>query len=139
MKTTITQSHWMASVLQLGKINCPFYLRRNNANGEMHYSHVVVGATLVHAGSHEILPLDAEEVRNSDGQEKQDCENNAGKRLVIRLRQDHPQLQMIVTGHDLYSHEPFISQLRELRYGFVLTAKPSSHKVKHEPSALHRR
>lgn len=110
------------------KINCPFCLRRKDVSGETHYSHVVVGATLVRAGSHEILPLDAEEVRNSDGQEKQDCETNAGKRLVVRLRQDHPQLQMIVAGDDLYAHEPFICQLRELRYGFVLTAKPTSHK-----------
>lgn len=110
------------------KISCPNCLRRNSANGEIHYSHVVVGATLVRAGSHEILPLDAEEVRNSDGQEKQDCENNAGKRLVSRLRKDHPQLQMIVTGDDLYSKEPFVCLLRECRYGLVITAKPSSHK-----------
>ena len=59
------------------KIECPSCLRRTNAKGETHYSHVVLAATLVTAESHAILPLDAEEVRNEDGQEKQDCELTA--------------------------------------------------------------
>lgn len=109
------------------KLHCPSCLQRKDKNGDVHYSHTVVAATLVRAGSHDILPLDAEEVRNSDGQAKQDCEINAGKRLVTRLRQEHRQLPMLVTGDDLYGHEPFIKLLRELRYGFVLVAKPTSH------------
>ena len=52
------------------KIECPGCLRRQSVKGEVNYSHVVVGATLVRAGSHDILPFDAEEVRNEDGQEK---------------------------------------------------------------------
>ena len=59
------------------------------------------------------MPLDVEEVRNSDGQDKQDCELNAAKRLIPRLRQEHPQLPLIIGGDDLYCHEPFIAQLRE--------------------------
>ena len=110
------------------KLRCPFCLQRKDKNGDTHYYHTVVGATLVRAGSHDILPLDAEEVRNSDGEQKQDCEINAGKRLVMRLRQEHRQLRMLVAGDDLYAHEPFIKLLRELRYGFVLVAKPTSHK-----------
>lgn len=109
------------------KIECPACLRRADKNGETHYSHVVVGATLVRAGSHAILPLDAEQVRNEDGQEKQDCEINAGKRLVQRIRQQHRQLSLCVVGDDLYAHEPFILDLRELRIGFVLVSKPASH------------
>ena len=108
-------------------LHCPFCLSRKDKNGDLHYSHTVVGATLVRAGRHDILPLDAEEVRNSDGQEKQDCEINAGKRLVTRLRQEHRQLPMVVVGDDLYAHEPFIQLLRQWRYGFVLVAKPTSH------------
>ena len=108
------------------KIQCPACLQRQDKNGDVHYSHVVVGATLVRAGSHDILPLDAEEVRNTDGREKQDCEINAGKRLITRLRQEHRQLQMVVAGDDLSAHEPFILDLRALRMNFVLVAKPAS-------------
>src|SRR5215467_324957 len=110
------------------KIECPGCLRRTSKDGETQYSHVVVGATLVRAGSHAVLPLDVEEVRNEDGQEKQDCEINAGKRMAKRLRQEHRQLKICLTGDDLYAHEPFILNLRELRMDFVLVAKPTSHK-----------
>lgn len=87
----------------------------------------MVGATLVKAGSHRIFPLDVEEVRNTDGRKKQDCELNAGKRLVERVRKEHPQLPLIVLGDDLYSHEPFVELLIEKRMHFVLVAKPESH------------
>jgi hypothetical protein len=110
------------------KIECASCLRRKGAKGEVNYSHVVVGATLVRAGSHDILPLEAEEVRNEDGASKQDCESNAGKRLVRRLREEHRQLSLCITADDLYAHEPFIKELRALRMGFVLVAKPTSHK-----------
>jgi hypothetical protein len=108
-------------------IQCPGCLQRTDANGQVHCRHTVVSATLVKAGSHRVLPLDVEEVRNSDGQAKQDCEVNAAKRLLPRLRQEHPQLPLIVGGDDLYCHEPFIAQLRELRLHYVLVCQPTSH------------
>ena len=65
-------------------MHCPYCLQRQDKNGDLHYSHSVVAATLVRAGSPDILPLAAEEVRNTEGREKQDCEINAGKRLIQR-------------------------------------------------------
>jgi hypothetical protein len=108
-------------------IQCSGCLQRIDANGAVHFRHTVVSATLVKAGSHRVLPLDVEEVRNSDGHDKQDCEINAAKRLLPRLRQDHPQLPLIIGGDDLYCHEPFIAQLRDLRLHHVLVCKPTSH------------
>jgi hypothetical protein len=109
------------------KIACPGCLRQRSPTGETHYAHLVVAATVTRAGSHEILPLDAEEVRNTEGQQPQDCELTAAKRLVKRLRAEHRQLKICLTGDDLYAHEPFIQELRQLRMGFVLVAKPTSH------------
>lgn len=111
------------------EIQCPGCLKKEDSkSGRTDYYHYVVGATLVKAGSHRILPLDVEEVRNTDGQEKQDCELNAGKRLIERVRKEHPQLPLIVMGDDLYSHEPYVLLLIEKRMHFVLVAKPESHK-----------
>ena len=97
------------------------------AGGEVHFRHTVVAATLVKAGSHRVFPLEVEEVRNSDGQAKQDCELNAAKRLIPRLRQEHPQMPLIIGGDDLYAHEPFIAQLRAHRLHHVFVCKPGSH------------
>jgi hypothetical protein len=109
------------------KVQCPGCVQRTDSTGQVHYRHTVVSATLVKAGSHRVLPLDVEEVHNSDGQDKQDCELNAAKRLLSRLRQEHPQLPLILGGDDLYCHEPFIAQLRELRLHHVFVCKPLSH------------
>jgi DDE_Tnp_1-associated len=110
------------------KVHCPHCLRQPDPQGRMHYSHKIVGATVVRAGSHQVLPLDVEEVRNATAESApQDCELTAGKRLIARLRQEHPQMALIVIGDDLYSHVPFLEQLQQLRQHYVLVAKPSSH------------
>ena len=109
-------------------IQCPHCLRQTDPQGRVHYSHKIVGATVVRAGSHQVLPLDVEEVRNATAESApQDCELTAGKRLITRLRQEHPQMALLLIGDDLYSHVPFVEQLLQLRQHFVLVAKPSSH------------
>jgi hypothetical protein len=110
------------------QIHCRHCLRQRQANGETHYSHLVVSATVTRAGSHAILPLDVEEVRNRDvEQAPQDCELTAAKRLVKRLRTEHRQLAMCIVGDDLYGHEPLMGELERLRLRYVLVAKPNSH------------
>jgi hypothetical protein len=110
------------------KLQCPSCLMKTDQSGQLHYSHSVVGATLVKAGSHKVLPLDVEMVQNDDGPGKQDCELNAAKRLMKRLRSEHRQMQAIITGDDLYSHEPMVKLLESQRFHYVLVAKPESHK-----------
>jgi hypothetical protein len=108
-------------------IQCPHCLHQTDPQGRVHYSPKIVGATVVRAGSHQVLPLDVEEVGNATGESApQDGELTAGKRLITRLRREHPQRALIVIGDDLYSHVPFIEQLQQLRQHFVVVAKPSS-------------
>jgi hypothetical protein len=109
------------------KIACPDCLHRKDREGQIHFYHSVVAATLVKYRSHQIFPLDAEMITNTDGCQKQDCEINAGKRLIDRLRREHPQMMMIVTGDDLYSHQPFIENCLENRLNYVFVAKSESH------------
>src|SRR5262245_29740054 len=110
------------------KVQCPHCLRQPDAKGRVHYSHLIVGATVVRAGSHQVLPLDVEEVRNATVESTpQYCELTASKRLITRLRQEHPQMALIVVGDDLYAHVPFVELLQQLRQHYVLVAKPSSH------------
>lgn len=110
------------------KVQCPHCLRQPDAKGQVHYSPLVVGATVVRAGSHQGVPLDAEEVRNATAESQpQDCDLTASKRLITRLRRAHPQLAVIVMGDDLYAPVPFVEQLQQLRLHYVLVAQPASH------------
>jgi hypothetical protein len=75
--------------------------------------------------------LFAEEIVNdpdSDKYDKQDSEHKAAKRLLKKLRKHLPKLKIIILGDDLYSHEPMIELLKELKMSFILTAKSTSHK-----------
>jgi len=110
------------------QIQCPHCLRQPDRKGRGHYSHLIVGATLVRAGSHQVLPFDVEEVRNATAESPpQECELTAAKRLLARVRREHPQMAQIVIGDDLYSHVPFVEQLHQQRQHYMLVAKPSSH------------
>src|SRR5262249_40936589 len=81
------------------QVQCPHCLRQSESKGRVHYSHMIVGATVVRAGSHQVLPLDVEEVRNTTAESTpQDCELAAAKRLIARVRREHPQMAQIVVG-----------------------------------------
>jgi hypothetical protein len=108
-------------------IQCPHCLRQTEPPERVHYSHKIEGATVVRAGSHQVLPLDVEEGCNATVESApQDCELTAGKRLITRLRQEHLQMALIMIGDDLYSPVPFVARLQQLRQHFVLVAKPAS-------------
>ncbi len=64
-------------------------------------------------GMSQVIALAPEEVKNTDGSDKLDCESNAGKRLVEKVRADHPKLPIIIVADSLYSKQPFIEKLKE--------------------------
>src|SRR3990167_3069022 len=52
---------------------------------------------------------------------------NAGKRLIPKLRQAHPQLGIILGGDDLFSRQPIIEDTLAARMHYLFVAKPESH------------
>jgi hypothetical protein len=110
-------------------INCPSCLTKVYKNGTINYSHKVLGASIVHPEKKQVVPLAPEPIKNSDGPKKQDCEINAGKRFLDRIRKEHPKLRIVITADDLYSRQPFIEALNQNTMSYILIAKPSSHKV----------
>ena len=64
------------------KISCPGCLIREDKKGKVRYSHQIVQAAIMNPNMRQVIPLAPEEVKNVDGKEKQDCETNAGKRLL---------------------------------------------------------
>jgi hypothetical protein len=106
---------------------CPRCVPRHEAEGPGPCRHPVVSATLVKAGSHRGLPLDVAEVRNAEGQAKQDGALQAAKRLLARVRQAHPRLPLVVWGEDLDGPEPVVCPWRAARLHPVVVWKPPAH------------
>jgi len=110
-----------------GVISCPSCLIKNHRNGDITYSHQVIGAAIVHPDLRQVIPLAPEPIQNMDGRIKQDCERNAGKRLLKKIRATHPRLKIILAGDGLYANYPFIDELRINGMSFILVAKPGDH------------
>lgn len=108
-------------------IHCPGCLRKKGK--EPRFEHHIVQAALMHPDKRQVIPLSPQEVTNTDGQDKQDCETNAGKRLIRKIRKDHPKLRIIIVADSLYSKQPMIEDLRREHMHFVLAAKEEDHKV----------
>jgi hypothetical protein len=91
------------------QIHCPGCLRQVDARGREPYSHTVVSARLVKAGSPRVLPLDLEEVRNGDGARVQDCQLTYDERAFGLLF-----LKAGSTYHDLRSDPRFAELVRRV-------------------------
>jgi len=111
------------------KINCPGCLTCKGAKGALRYSHQILQAVMLHPHMRQVLPLAPEPVANTDGHTKQDCEINAAKRILKKIRATHPKLKIIITGDGLYSRQPFIDAAKDAQLSYVLVAKPTDHKL----------
>jgi hypothetical protein len=110
-------------------IHCKKCLTKTSKkDGIKRYHHQILQGTLVHPEKREVIPLAPEFIRNEDGTEKQDCERAAGKRLVHAIKRDHPHLPIIIAGDSLYSNTPFLRELTDCGFSYLLVAKPQDHK-----------
>ena len=109
------------------KIHCPSCLVKQHRNGNITYSHQLLGATLVHPDLKEVIPLAPEPIIQQDGQNKNDCERNATRRWLKSFRQEHPHLPVIVVEDALSSNAPHLRDLREARAHYIIGVKPGDH------------
>ena len=86
------------------QLDCPRCAVKEHKDGTRQYSHQILQATVVHPDLRQVIPFAPEFI----GHDKQDCEINAAKRLIARLRSAHAQLPFIIVGDGLYSKQPFI-------------------------------
>ena len=110
------------------KLCCPGCLTRKS-KGQIRYYHQILQAVIVHPDMKQVLPLAPEPIQNKDGTTKQDCEINAGKRIITKIRKAHPKLKITITGDSLYSKQPFLNALKLADMSYILVAKPKDHKI----------
>src|SRR5919206_1401700 len=108
-------------------IHCASCLHRVHRNGSITYMHQMLGAAIIHPDQRAVIPLMPEPIVNCDGTDKNDCERNAAKRFVAKLRQDHPHLKFIVTEDSLSSNAPHIETLQDHDLRYILGVKESDH------------
>lgn len=108
-------------------VHCESCMQRNSKGGRTTYYHQMLGAALVHPERREVIPLAPEPIQRQDGQTKNDCERNAGKRWLEKFRKDHPRLRVIVTEDGLASNGPHIQDLKRHGMHFILGAKDDDH------------
>ena len=111
-------------------IGCPSCLRRKvkkKQGDTLQFSHQIVQAALVHPKLSQVIPLAPEQVKNTDGSEKQDCETNAAKRLLGKIKKAHPKLPLIIVGDGLYSKQPMIESTTSSGMHYVFTVHAARH------------
>ena len=108
-------------------IHCAACLHRVHRNGSITYAHQMLGAALIHPDQRAVIPLMPEPIMNRDGTDKNDCERNAAKRFVAKLRQDHPHLKFIITEDSLSSNAPHIETLHTYGLHYILGVKEGDH------------
>jgi len=110
------------------KVHCEHCLQRTNSKpGEITYHHQMLAAALVHPDLKQVIPLAPEAIIKQDGNNKNDCERNAGKRLLEKIRDEHPHKKLIVLEDGLASNAPHLRLLKRLNMRFLLGAKPDDH------------
>src|SRR5499426_719006 len=108
-------------------IHCASCLHRVHRNGSITYTHHMLGAAIIHPDQRAVMPLMPEPIVNRDGTSKNDCERNAAKRFVAKLRQDHPHLKFIVTEDSLSSNAPHMETLHAYGLHYILGVKKGDH------------
>jgi hypothetical protein len=109
-------------------IHCASCLEKtNHKTGAITYAHQMIGAAIVHPDFREVIPLAPEPIVKQDGTTKNDCERNAVKRLLQKIRREHPHLKLIVVEDALASNAPHIRELIKQNMHFLLGVKPGDH------------
>jgi hypothetical protein len=125
--------HYLVSIDGTGQfasseIRCPECCVKQTRAGPRYY-HQLLGAVLVHPKLKTVLPLAPEPITRADGARKNDCERNASKRLLEHLREDHPQLKLIVLEDSLSANGPHLELLQQLNLHYIIGVKPGDHEA----------
>jgi hypothetical protein len=96
-------------------------------NGSIPSVHQMWGAAMMHPAMRDVMPLMPEPMVKHDGTDQNEGARHAAKRLVAKLRQDHPPLTVIVTEDRLRSHAPPIQTLQDHHLPSLLGVTEGDH------------
>lgn len=110
------------------KVHCESCLTKKSKKSGVKYSHQMLMGALVHPNLKTVIPFAPEPIVRQDGHSKNDCEYNATKRLLKKIKKDHPRLGLVITGDGLYGKGAMIDEISSHGYSYLLSVKPGDHK-----------
>ena len=102
--------------------NC---LERKHKDGKISYYKYVLECKLVVGNI--VISLDSEFIENEKmltDKQKQDCETNAFKRMIKRIKKNYPKYKFIITGDGLYATTPIIKLCKKYKWNYIFNLKP---------------
>ena len=111
--------------------NCLCNTRKTNDGKTIKmYYHKVLEAKIV-LSEKVVISLGTEFIENEkEDVSKQDCELNAAKRLLERIKKDYPRLPICIQGDALYAVEPFMNLCKKTyHWEYLLTHKNTRQKT----------
>ncbi len=102
------------------KLNCPHCNYRKHRNGSVTYYHQVVTPVIVAPQSKQVINFPPEFIKKQDGKTKQDCENAAVKRWLLKNPVEREKKQITLLGDNLYSRQSICELALEQGYNFVI-------------------
>ena len=102
--------------------NC---LIRKHNDGKTSYYKYVLECKLV--ANNIVISLDSEFIENNSmltEKQKQDCETNAFKRMIERIKKNYPKYKFIITGDALYATTPIINLCTSNNWYYIFNLKP---------------
>ncbi len=106
--------------------NC---LVRKHKDGKISYYKYVLECKLIVGNI--VISLDTEFIENEkmlSDKQKQDCETNAFKRMVKRIKNNYPKYKFIITGDGLYATTPIINICKKHKWNYIFNFKPDKLK-----------
>ena len=115
------------SMFSSESIHCENCCEKHHKDGRVSYYHQMLGAVVVHPDQQEVFPLCPEPISKSDGSTKNDCEQNAMKRLLTDFQREHPQLKVIFTEDALSAKGPYLRRIQEVGAHFIVNVNPTGN------------
>lgn len=108
-------------------IHCNNCCEKHHQDGSVTYYHQMLGAVIVHPDQREVFPICPEPISKADGCSKNDCEQNAMKRLLADFQREHPQLEVIFTEDALSAKGPYLRRILQIGAHFIVNVNPTGN------------
>lgn len=106
-----------------GKKSCEHCMIKNLSNGKQQYYHQKLAAVQMHPDVKTVFPLGTEAIVRRDGATKNDCEQNAAKRLLPRISTQFTMDLILYVMDALYPTGPMIKLIKSLEASFLIGIK----------------